>query len=118
MAQIYVARRVMRKAVFFPMQGTKQNPSLIFPMTAKTEMGEMDELVRRILEKRHITNEKEVQALVANAEQGYEDRRHLQEARKELHRLMDIKAKGGKLMQKGFRQWKQVFYRPVAKKEA
>jgi arginyl-tRNA--protein-N-Asp/Glu arginylyltransferase len=38
----------------------------------------------------------------------------VEEARKEIRRLMSIRAEGGtkRLMQVGFRKWRETFYRP------
>lgn len=65
------------------------------------------------MQKQGISKESDVQAVIENAEAGYERRVKTEEARKELRRLMALKAEGAKLMQVGFRKWKQVFYRPI-----
>lgn len=65
------------------------------------------------MQKQGISKESDVQAVIENAEAGYENRVKVEEARKELRRLMALKSGGAKLMQVGFRKWKQVFYRPI-----
>ena len=65
------------------------------------------------MQKQGITNEADVQAVIESAEADYEARLKVGEARRELRRLMALKAEGAKLMQVGFRKWKQVFVRPI-----
>jgi len=111
MSRIYVAKRANRIALSLPMEGTNQNPNLLFPILRKTERSELDELVRIELEKQGITSESAVQAIVDEAEKQYEHRIKTQEASKEVRRLMALKANGAKLMQVGHKKWKQAFYR-------
>jgi len=60
-----------------------------------------------------VTNEAEIQAVVERAEMDSEIRLKVYQARQEVRRLMAIRATGGKLMQMGFRKWKQAFYPAV-----
>ena len=112
MPNIYVARRVKRKALYLPMSQNKADPSLIF-LLHKTDRDELDELVRASLQKQGVTNESAVQAIIDKAEAGSEMRIKVEEARKELRKLMALRGNGNKLMQTGFRKWKPAFYRPI-----
>ena len=85
---------------------------ILFPLD-KTGRSELDELIRAILAKQGVTNEAEIQASVERAEVDSEVRIKVAEARKEVRRLMALKAQGAKLMQMGFRKWKQAFYPAV-----
>jgi len=93
---------------------TKENPSLIFPLDEKTDPGLLDEQIRIQLAKVGITKESDVDAVIAKAEKDYELRRKVDEVKAEIRRLMDIKKGGGKLMQVGYRKWKEVFYPPTS----
>jgi len=73
------------------------------------EASQLDDLIRRELEKLGISNESEVQAVVEKAEADFEYRVKVQEVRKEVRRLMKLKEEGAKLMRVGGK-WKQVFY--------
>lgn len=110
MPNLYVARRVQRKGLLLKMDGTPQNPSLMFVMPERMERSELDELVRAQLQRQGITGESEVNAVMDAAEKQYEERIKTQETIKELRRLMAIRAAGGKLMQVGFRKWQQAFF--------
>ena len=112
MSNLYVARRPQRRGLLLPQEMNKANPSMIFPLD-HTEKSELDELIRAQLEKVGVTNESDVQAVVNKAEADSEARIKLQEVRQELRRLMKIREDGGKLMQVGYRKWKQAFYRPI-----
>ena len=112
MARLYIARRALRRGLLLPMGMNKANPGLIFPLD-KTDSSELDELARALLQKQGITKEADVQAVIDSAEADYEKRIKVGEARTELRRLMALRAEGAKLMQVGFRKWKQVFYRPI-----
>lgn len=109
MSKLFVARRPQRRGLFLPMQSSKLVPSLIFPLD-KTDPSELDELIRAQLEKLGITKESDVQAIVEKAEQDSEMRIKVEEARKELRRLMELKKQGATLMQNGFRKWSPVFF--------
>ena len=109
MARLFVARRPGRKGLLLPQEGSRANPSVVFPLDG-VERGELDELVRAILAKGGVTEEKEVQAIVEAAEQASEVRIKVAEAKAEVRRLMKLKEAGPKLIQVGFRKWKQVFY--------
>ena len=98
-----------RLGLYVPLGQTKNSPSLVVPFY-KMERSELDEIVRAALEEQGITEESEVQAIIDEAETQYEERRKVEETRVELRRLMEIKRQGGKLMQMGYRKWKQVFY--------
>tara|TARA_Y100000310_G_scaffold328372_1_gene396414 strand:- start:4540 stop:4887 length:348 start_codon:yes stop_codon:yes gene_type:complete len=115
MSKIWVAHRTHRKALYLPMQGTEQNPNLMF-FLPKMEPSQLDELVRSELQKQGITNESVIHDIIEKAEAEYEKRRKVEETQREVRRLMKIKEAGGKLMQVGFRRWKQVFFRPVGGK--
>ena len=112
MSRLYIDRRLGRRGLLVGMKGTRANPSLLFPLDG-VERGELDELIRAILAKQGVTNETEVQAVIDRAEQDSEVRLKVAETKAEVRRLMKIRAAGGKLMQRGFRKWHQVFYRPV-----
>ena len=75
----------------------------------------MEGLVRAQLEKQGITDESEVQAIIARAEEEYEKKIKVAEAAKEVRRLMALRAQGAKLMQVGYHRWKQAFYPGVRK---
>lgn len=94
------------------MGATRGNPSLIFPL-AQTDNSELDELVKATLEKQGRLGE--VNKLMEQAELDYENRIKVAEARQELRRLMGMRGEGMKLMQRGFRKWQQVSYRPIGK---
>lgn len=110
MSNLYVARRAGRQGLLVPQMGNRANPSLIFPLD-HTDRSELDELIRAQLSKVGVTKESEVQAVIDKAETDSEARIKLEETRKELRRLMQIREDGGKLMQVGYRKWKQAFYR-------
>src|SRR3990167_831533 len=109
MSRLLIARRPQRKGLLVEMRGTKANPNLLFPLYG-IEPGELDDLVRAIIAKGGVTEESEVQAIIEKAEQDAEVRIKVAEAKAEVRRLMKIRAMGGKLMQVGFRKWKQVFH--------
>lgn len=117
MANLYVVRKAERKGLYLPMGGTKKNPSLMFVLNRKLERGELDELVRAQLAQKGITNESEVQTIVDQAEKEYEDRIKVEEAKREIARLMNIRRSGGKLMSTGFRKWRQAFYPALRSKK-
>ena len=114
MPRLYVARRKQRKGFYLPMGGTVENPSLMFYLPERegrqVSENQLDELIRAQLEKVGITKESDVQAVINKAEEDYELRVKVDEAKKELRRLMDIKLKGGKLMSVGHKKWRQAFY--------
>ncbi len=99
--------------MLLPMSGSKSNPSLLFPLDG-VDQEELDDLIRGILAKGGVTDEKEVQAIVEKAEQDSEVRIKILEARREVRRLMSLRARGIKLIQRGFRKWVECFY-PVTK---
>lgn len=109
MPNLYVARRAPRRGLLLPQGMNKANPALIFPLDG-LDKSELDELARALLQKQGISKEADVQAVIEKAEVDYENRIKVGEARKELRRLMELRASGAKLMQIGFRKWKQVFY--------
>lgn len=114
MGNLYVVRRPQRQAIMLPGQMTKANPSVIIPLY-KTERQELDDLVRAIAEKQGQSSQ--VESLVEQAEEGYENRLKISEARKELRRLMELRRNGNSLMQVGFRKWRAAWF-PAVKKEA
>jgi len=109
---LYVARRKTRDGLYLPMEQNSQSPSLLFPLTKNLERSELDELIRNELDKLGITKESDVQAIVDKAETDYEERVKLDEARKELRRLMALKAEGKSLIQIGHKKWKEASFRP------
>lgn len=109
MSKLYVARRALRRALFLPQGMSKSNPSLIFPLD-KLDPSELDEQIRSQLAKVGVTKESDVQAVIERAEIDSEARVKLGEVRRELRRLMDLRAEGARLMQKGFRKWVPAFY--------
>ena len=114
MTQLYVARRKRRHGFYIPMDGTPDNPSLMFflPQGKGEEVSksQLDELIRSQLEKVGITKESDIQDIINKAENDYELRVKVEEVKKEIRRLMAIRAEGGKLMSSGFRKWRQAFY--------
>jgi len=108
--KLYVARRKNRIGLSIPNLQTSQSPHLLFPLTKSTDPSELDELIRAELEKLGISKESEVQAIIDKAEADYELRVKVQEARKEIRRLLELKRQGAKLMQMGDKKWKQVIY--------
>jgi len=87
-----------------------QKPHLLFPLTKSTDPSQLDELIRAELEKLGVTKESDIQAILDKAESDFEFRIKVEESRKELRRLMELKKWGAKLMQMGNKKWKQVFY--------
>ena len=112
MSELVVVRHKNRRGLMLPQQGTRANPTLLFPLDG-VERSELDELIRGILAKQGVTGEAEIQAIVEKAEQSFEIRQKVYEARKEVRRLLAIRRAGGKLMQVGFRKWRQVWFPPV-----
>jgi len=110
MPDLYVARRDTRKGLFLPMNQSGGNPSLLFPLTKNLERSELDELIRAQLDRVGITKESDVQSIIDKAEEDYELRVKIDEARKEVRRLMKLRAEGKKLMQIGNKKWKEVYY--------
>ena len=110
---IYVTRRPQRKALFLPMEGRPDKPALLFIIPETVSKGQLDELIRKQLELQGVTGESEAQTVVNKAEMAYERNVKIGEAKKETRRLMQIRANGGKLMQRGFRKWSQAFYGAV-----
>lgn len=116
MPKLYVARRAPRKALYLPMEQNSRNPSLIFPLMRSTDPSELDEQIRAQLEKVGVTKESDVQAVLDKAEADYEYRIKVDEARKEIRRLLALRGEGKKLMSVGHKKWKEVNYRPVNRK--
>jgi len=114
MPRLLIARRPKRRGLLLSMSGSRANPSLLFPLDG-VDRGELDELIRAILEKGGVTDEATVNKIVEEAEKDSEMRIKVAEARAEMRRLMAIRAGGGKLMSVGYRKWKQVFYPAVIK---
>jgi len=105
------------------MGGTLGDLSLLFFLPGKgvekerqIDSSQLDEQIRAQLQKVGITKEADVQAVIAKAEEDYEYRVKLEETKKELRRLMDLRAKGKKLMSVGFRKWREVNYRQIPTK--
>ena len=114
MSRLLIARRKQRQGLYLPMGGTKGNPSLMFflpePRGKQVDPSYLDEQIRAQLQKVGITKESDVQSIIDKAEEDYEFRLKVEEVKKEVKRLMDIRAKGGKLMSFGKGKWKQAFY--------
>ncbi|KKN60861.1 hypothetical protein LCGC14_0527320 [marine sediment metagenome] len=109
MANLSFQRDSERLGLYIPLGQTKDSPSLVVPFY-KMERSELDDIVRLELSKQGITDEAYVQSVCDAAEEDYEKRRKVEEARKELRRLMGIRAQGGKLMSVGHKKWRQAFY--------
>jgi hypothetical protein len=109
MSRIYVARRPNRRGLLLPQLGSRANPSLLFPLDG-LERGELDELIRAILAKQGVTDEREISQIIEKAEQDSEVRIKVTEARKEVRRLMKLRGQGLSLIQRGFRKWSECFY--------
>lgn len=114
MSRILIARRQTRRGLLLPQKGNRKNPNLLFPLDG-VDRGELDELIRAILQKQGVTNEAEIQAIVEIAERDSEIRIKIAEAKTELRRLLELRKQGVKLMQRGHRKWVQVFY-PATKR--
>jgi hypothetical protein len=97
------------------MEGTREKPSLMF-LLPKMDRGHLDQYIRKELEKQGITEESQVQAIVDKAEAEYEKRIKVEEAKRELKRLMAIRANGGKLTSVGHKKWAEASYRPIGGK--
>ena len=105
------------------MGGILDNPALLFFLPEKgaekerqIDSSQLDEQIRAQLQKVGITKETDIQTIIAKAEEDYEYRVKLEETKKELRRLMALRAEGKKLMQVGFRKWKEVSYRQIPTK--
>lgn len=109
MGTLAFSRDSKRKGLYVPLGQTKESPSLVVPFY-KMERSELDHIVRANLAEQGITDESTVQAVIDEAETQYEQRRKVDEARKELKRLMDLRRQGAKLMSVGNKKWKQAFY--------
>lgn len=105
--------------LYLPMQGTKQKPALMFflPQNHNQQISpsQLDETIRAQLEKQGITKEADLNEIVSKAEIAYEQKAKMLEAHKEVKRLMALREAGAKLMQVGFRKWKEVFYPAIRK---
>ena len=112
MSTLYVARRKSRRGLLLSMNGSRENPNLLFPLDG-VERSELNELIRAILAKQGVTDEAEIQAVVERAENDSEIRIKIAEVKKEVKRLMGFRAQGLKLMQRGYRRWAPAFFRPI-----
>jgi len=113
MSRLTIARPEKRKALYVTVgKGTKEEPNLIFPLE-NVEKGELDELIRAILAKLGIVEESVIQKVIEEAEQRYETRILVSEAKAKLRKYMQMKAEGKSLMQNGFRKWVEVWYPAV-----
>ena len=112
MSELVVVRHKNRRGLMLPQQGTRANPTLLFPLDG-VERSQLDELIRAILAKQGVTEESEIQAIVERAEQDSEIRIKIAETKAKVRKLMAIRSAGGQLMQVGFRRWRQVWYPPV-----
>ena len=109
MPKISIHWRKNRRGLLLPMLGSKDNPMLLFPLEY-VDKSELDELVRAILAKQGVTEESEINAVVERAERDSELRIKIAEAKAEVRRLMSLRARGQKLMQMGYRKWKEAYY--------
>ena len=123
MSKLLIARKKQRAGLYLPMGGTLDNPALLFFLPEKgaekerqIDSSQLDEQIRAQLQKVGITKETDVQAVITKAEEDYEYRVKLEETKKELKRLMALRAEGKKLMSTGFRKWKEVNYRQIPTK--
>ncbi len=109
MSNVVFARDTGRLGLYLPLGNSPRSAAMVVPFY-KMDRSELDEIVRAHLETEGITDESHVQAVCDEAEVQYEQRRKTEEARKELRRLMEIRAKGGKLMRTRGEKWLQAFY--------
>jgi len=107
--RLYVARRPARKGLLLPMEGTEKNPRLVF-FLPKADPGHLDELIRKQLESQGVTKEADVQTIVNKAEEESEQRIKVEESRREIRRLMGLKAQGATLIQNGHKKWREAFF--------
>ena len=114
MAELYIVRAPKRIGLHLEMEGTVQNPNLLF-FLPKMDRSQLDQFVRKELEKQGVTKERDINSIIDKAEEQYERRLKINEVNTEFNRLMEIRRNGGKIMQTGYRKWKQVFYRPIGK---
>lgn len=114
MPELYIARAPKRLGLHLEMEGTAQNPNLMF-FLPKMEKGQLDQFVRSELAKQGVTKESVINKIIEKAEEEYEKRIKIAEVKAEVKRLMEIRANGGKLMSVGFRKWKQAFYPAISK---
>lgn len=112
MGRLLVARRPKRRGLLIPRLGKNGRLSALFPLDG-VDRSELDELIRAILAKQGVTEESEIQAIIERAEQDAEMRIKVAEAKAEIRRLMSIRARGLRLMQVGWRKWKECFYPAV-----
>lgn len=102
MAPLYVAYDKRRLGLLLP----EHNRVFYLPGTSGSQLSEM---IHKQLQDLGVPSEKHA-SVVAQAEEDYEHRIKVHEAHEEAKRLMAIRAEGGKLMQVGYRKWKQAFY--------
>jgi len=100
---LYVARRAPRKGLLLEKNG------LLVPLSKKMGASQLDEILHIQLEKQGV-NQADHARIVAEAEAAYEKRQKVEEAGKEVRRLMALRAEGKSLMQYGHRKWKEVWY--------
>ena len=112
MGNLYVARRTPRKGLLLPVSTPADNSDLMF-FLPKVDRAELDEIIRANLAKRGITEESVVQTIIDKAETLYEEKIKVAEVTREVKRLMGLRGNGAKLMQRGYRKWKQVVYPAV-----
>ena len=112
MSELYIVRSPKRAGLYLEMEGTPQNPNLMF-FLPKMERSQLDQFVRSELAKQGVTQESVINKIIDKAEEEYEKRVKMKEAKAEVKRLMEIRARGGKLMQRGYRKWVEVSYAPL-----
>lgn len=106
MPEIAITRNKKRKALLIRGESSL---NVLFPLY-QLDKAELDQLFRGILAKQGVTEESEINAIIEKAEQDYEVRIKVAEAKAELRRLMELKRQGHSLMRVGFRKWRQAHY--------
>ena len=112
MTELFVVRAPKRVGLLLEMAGTAQKPNLIF-FLPKMSPGQLDQKVRDELAKQGVTKESDINSIIGKAEVQYETRLKINEVNTEFKRLMEIRRNGGKIMQRGYRKWVQVFHPAV-----
>ena len=110
MPNIFIERTPERRGLLLPLGGTAEKPSLMFVFNHKLDRSELDHIIRANLATQGITDEAEIQTIINKAEIQYEQKLKNLETMREAKRLLEIRAKGGKLMSTGYRKWAQAFY--------
>ena len=112
MPELYVMRRPKRVGLLVKGPKTSQNLDLMLFLPGMSP-GQLDQKLREELAKQGVTKESNVHAILEKAEKEYEQRLLINDVNTEFNRLMEIRRNGGKIMQKGYRKWVQVFHPAV-----